>query len=264
MKINTIFAAALLLCACSQVKTDLDKYGLNCKAEEITLQSDTLEFPYTVRFNPNGQVLQVETMNFDLSPRYTETYSYDSRGRLVQISGVNSDSEDEARYEYEYDGKFIRECRMYGMNNQEVHRWVHTNDGRHIVRTEYYNEGEFTYATAKTFKGNTYKEVSTNPDGEQLGTADVTFLTEEKPRSIKSDNFEIEISYNEKGLPTMSRGTLLNSIGEMEWASNLEQYPCRYYNYEYDERGNWISRAESVHPDSTAYSVLHRTIKYQK
>jgi len=60
----------------------------------------------------------------------------------------------------------------------------------------------------------------------------------------------------------MSRGTLLTSTGEMKWARDLEAFPCRYYSYEYDERGNWISRAESVHPDSTAYSVLHRIIKY--
>ena len=262
MNNHWLFAAALLLCACTQIKTDIDKYGLNCKAEEITLQSDTLELPYTVRFNKEGQVMQVITMNFDLSPRYTETYIYDAQKRLMEISGVNAENETEARYEYEYDGRFIRECRMYGMNNQEVHRWVHTNDGRHIVRTEYYNEGEFTYTTTKAFKGDTYKEESTDPEGNVLGKADVVFLTEEKPMSVKGDSIDMEITYNEKGLPTMSRGTLLTSTGEMKWARDLEDFPCRYYSYEYDERGNWISRAESVHPDSTAYSVLHRIIKY--
>lgn len=257
-----ILAGALLLCACTRVSNDLEKYGLNCKAQEITLQSDTLERPYKVRFNQDGQVLEVVTLDFDLSPRYTETYEYDSSKRLVQISGVNADNETEARYVYEHDGRFIKECLMYGMNNQEVHRWVHTNDGKHIIRTEYYNEGEFTYVTTKTFKGNTYKEESVGPEDNVLGTAEIEFLTEEKPLRIKGEGLDIEITYNEKGLPTMSRGTLLNSLGEMEWASNLELYPCRYYSYEYDERGNWISRAESVHPDSTAYSVLRRTIKY--
>lgn len=264
MKTILLTAAALLLCACTQVKTDLEKYALNCKAEEITLQSDTLEMPYTVRFNPDGQVTEVLTMNFDLSPRYTQTYAYDSRKRLLEITGINSENETEARYEYDYDGRFIKECRMYGMNNQEVHRWVHTNDGRHIVRTEYYGEGDFFYTTTKSFKGHTYKEESVGSGGEVMGTAEVEFLTEEKPKVIKGDGLDIEIQYNEKGLPTMSRGTLLNSLCQMEWTTDLDIYPCRYYTYEYDERGNWISRAESVHPDSTAYSVLHRIIRYQK
>ena len=39
-------------------------------------------------------------------------------------------------------------------------------------------------------------------------------------------------------------------------------YAC--HTLEYDERGNWISRAERVHPDSAAVVVLRRTIKYQK
>ena len=258
----SLIAGALLLCACTQVGNDLGKYALNCKAEEITLQSDTLERPYTVRFRPDGHVAEVVTMNFDLSPRYTKTYEYDSRGRLVEVSGVNSDNETEARYEYEYDGRFIKECRMYGMNNQEIHRWVHTNDGRHIVHTDYFNEGELFYTTTKSFKGHTYKEESVNSEGQVMGTAEVEFLTEEKPKVIKGSDLDIEITYNEKGLPTMSRGTLLNSLCEMEWTGDLELHPCRYYSYEYDERGNWISRAESVHPDSTAYSVLRRIIKY--
>lgn len=264
MKTRIIIAAALLAASCTPGKSDLEKYALNCKAEEIALQSDTLEFPYIVRFNPDGQVREVITRNFDLTTRYTETYTYDDKNQLIEISGVNADNETEQRHEYEHDGRFVKECRVYGMNNQEMHRWVHTNDHRHIIRTEYFSEGEPAYITTKSYRGNTYKEQSVTPEGELIGEAEVEFLTEQKPRSIKSDTMDIEITYNEKGLPTMSRGTLLNSLGEMEWASDLDEHPCRYYSYEYDERGNWISRAESVHPDSTAYSVLRRTIKYQK
>ena len=95
MKINTFFAAALLLCACSQVKTDLDKYGLNCKAEEITLQSDTLDFPYTVRFNPDGQVLQVwfDSMGKEEDDGESERTGVHTRGAesgYLAESGENS------------------------------------------------------------------------------------------------------------------------------------------------------------------------------
>ena len=263
MKAKLLIVPALVLCACNPVRTDLEKFDLNCKAAEVTLQSDSLEFPYTARFNADGQITTMTTRNFDGSERYVETYTYNSRKEISEVSGVNADNETEARYEYEIDGRFVRECRVYGMNNQEIHRWVHQNDGKHIVHTEYYGEGELEYVTTKSFKGSHYTEESVNPDGELLGKAEVDFFrNENKPSRITGEGLDVEISYNEKGLPVMSRNVVLNSLGEMQWVPDLLKNPCRWYSYVYDERGNWISRAESIHPDSTARAVLYRTIVY--
>ncbi|MBQ9463367.1 MAG: hypothetical protein IJU68_06905 [Bacteroidales bacterium] len=263
MKIRILLAAALLVCSCSPAVKDLEKFNLNCNASEVTLQSDTLELPYTAYFNKHGQLDSIVTRNFDGGYRSTESYSYDKKGRLAEISGINADGESEIRYEYEFDGRFVRECRIYGMNNQEMHRWIHSNDGRHIVRTEYYNEGELEYITTKKFSGNSYSEETINEDGEIIGQAEVDFFrNENKPMHIRSSQMNVDIEYNGNGLPVMSREAVLNSLGEMEWTPDLETNPDRYYSYEYDKRGNWISRAEKIHPDSTAVIVLRRTIKY--
>ena len=263
MQARLFIAAALAVCACSPIRTDLEKYGLNCKAREVTLQTDTLELPYTAIFNKDGQLLTVSTRNFDVSERYTETYMYNSRKQLEEIIGINAEGETEARYEYEIDGPFVKECRIYGMNNQEMHRWIHENDGRHIVRTEYLSEGEPEYITTKEFKSNGYVEESRTPDGTLMGRATIEYLgTETKPTRIIGTDLDVIIDYNSKGLPIMSRGVVLNSLNEMQWTFDLEEHPCHYYSYEYDERGNWISRAESYHPDSTAFVVLRRTIVY--
>ncbi|MCR5326462.1 MAG: hypothetical protein K6E37_06930 [Bacteroidales bacterium] len=262
MKIKFTVAAALILCACTPVKTDLEKYALNCKAKEIVMQSDTLELPYKVVFNSLGQADTVFTYNFDGSFRYREIYTYNDKHQVIEIAGINADEEDEARYEYEYSGRFIKECRLYGMNNQEVSRWEQDNDGRHIVKTGYYSEGELAYTLLKHYSGKSYTEETFNPDGSPMGTADVDFLTEDKFTRIKSDAMDVEIQYNDKALPVMSRGTFLNSKCEMLWSADLDDNPIRYYTYDYDSRGNWIARYEKVHPDSTASVVLRRTIIY--
>ena len=262
MKSKLILVSALVICACSPVKTDLEKYSLNCNAQEVTLQSDTLELPYTVTFNKYGQAETVRTDNFDGSFRYEESYTYNDRHQLTDILGVKSENENEARYEYEYDGRFISECRMYGMNNQEISRWEHENDGRHIIKTDYYDEGQLSYTTKKKYTGKSYVEESYSPEGVLLGTADVSFLTEDKFTKIKGNGIDVEIEYNDKALPIKSSGTLLNSVGEMLWSAELEQNPVRYYSYEYDEYGNWITRTEKLHPDSTSCFVLRRVIKY--
>ena len=263
MKVKLLVAAALLVCACNTVPNDLEKYGLNCKASEISVKSDTLEFSYDVYFNPAGQVELMKRYNFDGSFRYREEYTYDKSGHLAEIHGVNAEDETEVRYEYDWDGRFISECRVYGMNNEELHRWVHTNDGRHIIKSDYYAEGEYMYTTTKKFSGSGYDEESVTSEGDVMGRGHVDyFMDENKPTNMQSDAFDVEIKYNEKGLPVWSRGTVLNSICEMQWESGLEENPERFYTYEYDERGNWISRAERVHPDRTAIVVLRRTIKY--
>ncbi len=266
MKKIILISAILLFCAaCHSVGNDLDKYALNCKVVELTLQTDTLEFPYTVRFNASGRVETVTTRNYDGSFRFEESCIYDGKGRVTEILGVNDEQETEIRYEYDYDRTFVRECRVYGMNNQEMHRWVHENNGRHIVKSDYYGEGELVYTLKKTFSGNKYDEETLGSDGKLIGNATVYFSkTETKPTRIVGDEIDVEVKYNDKGLPIMSRNTVLNSRAELQWISDLEEHPSRFYQYEYDERGNWISRADRVHPDSAAYAVLRRTITYQK
>ena len=265
MKKILTLSVLVAVCACHPVANDLEKYALNCKAVELSLQSDTLEFPYTVLFNDKGCVETLTTFGFDGSFRFKESCTYDSKGRLSESVGFNDEQETEIRYEYEYDGAFLRECRVYGMNTQEMHRYVHENDGRHIVRSEYYGEGELEYTMTKTFSGSRYEEVTRRPDGELIGKATVDFFkTETKPSRILGDGVDIEIEYNDKGLPVKSRNVVLNSRGELQWTPDLDERPERYYTYEYDERGNWISRADRFHPDSAAYAVLTRIIRYQK
>lgn len=256
-------AAALAVCACTPLRTDYQNYGLNCIAKELTLQSDSLELPYTAYFNAKGQLDSVCLRNFDETLRFKETYLYNGKSQLEEVQGVNSEGDMEIRYEYVIDGKFIKECRVFGMNNQEMYCWIHKNDGRHIVQTTYSIEGEEAYIIKKHFSGTHYTEESFTPDGELKGHAEVDFYKDdEKPTCVRGDQMEIDVQYNSKGLPEISRNTTFNSKGELQWAPGLEEHPFRYFSYEYDERGNWISRAERIHPDSAAVAVLHRNIIY--
>ena len=129
------------------------------------------------------------------------------------------------------------------------------------IRAEHLKE---VHDAVGSSSGNGYDEESISAEGNLMGRAHVDFLTEEKPTRITSDAMNVEIDYNDRRLPVRSKETVLNSLCEMQWETGLDDYPERFYTYEYDERGNWISRAERVHPDSAAVVVLRRTIKYQK
>lgn len=263
IKFFLVLSGMFVMLSCSQFNQDQEKYGLCVPARMVMLQSDSLELPYSVRFNRKGKIDYIETHNFDGTFRSREDYHYNTEGQLKEVIGLNSDGEIEIRYVYDFDGNFIRECRIYGMNNQEMYRWIHSNDGKHIVHTEYLNEGELQCIISKSFNGDSYVEESRTPEGVLIGRAEVDFLdSENKPRHIRGTDVDIEIEYDDKGLPTVSRNAVLNSTGSMEWVSELENNPLRYYSYEFDRRGNWVTRTERVHPDSSACAVLHRKIKY--
>lgn len=264
MKTRLLFALALIACACTtQERNDYRKYNVTGPVKEIILQSDSLAMPWTAEFKRSGRLNKVTIFNFDGSEYSVRTYRYNSRKQLTAIYGVVQFGEKAMDYKYKYDGDFTSECRTFDHEGQEVYRWVFENDGQNIVRTEFYETDTLQFYGVRDYNGEHYTSKVYNPEGELISTTEVDFCQlEDKPTRIVSDNEDITIEYNEQGLPVMSRGTVVNSTGDLQHRSDLATYPCRYYSYEYDERGNWITRYERKAPDSPDAIIIKRTILY--
>lgn len=264
MKTRLLFTLALLACSCSPLTSnELWQYDVTGPVKEITLHSDTLALPWTASFDRSGHLTKMTIFNFDGSEQSVRSYTYNLRKQVTKASGLFAPGEPETYHIYKYDGAFVKECTAYDMDDKEVYRWVSENDGKHIVRTEYYYKGELQYTADKVFTDSSYRAESHTPDGVLNGFADVEFYkVEEKPTHIISNDGEITIKYDENGLPVMSQGAVVNSVGTLQWPEDLAIYPCRYYSYEFDERCNWITRYERKEPDSPEAIVLKRTIIY--
>ena len=263
IKFALFFFVILSACACnSGITEDMAKYGLNCKVKELNVSASSGELDYVVDFNSKGMVEHILCTDQEGSMLHEEFHKFDGKGRLTEIQDLDEDGVTEGRYAYEYDGKFVSKCCFYGMNNEEIHRWEHKNDGKNIVKTEYYNNGILEYVTTKEFDGNVCHERSVSAEGSVIGDAVTTYFSDNKPSSIKGDNVDIQIEYNEKGLPVKSVGTMISSGGEFGWQPELESSPERFYKYEYDNKGNWVTRTEHRHPDSLAVVTVSRKIIY--
>ena len=271
MKKSEYLAIVLSLAALSGCRgaltPDQKKYDLCCPAKSVYVEASSMEFSHKAVFDKRGDLEKVTYYNEDGSFRYEDRYAHDKAHHLLETIHVGEDGTFESRHEYKYDGAFVSECIVYGMNTEEAHRWVHLNDGKHIVQTTYFNEGEPNYLSLKTFDGAMCEERTyVLPDSTLAGVATICYLSadsEDRVTSIRSPEVNLDIEYDpQTSLPVKTGEVVLDSDRNFQWVPDLDSNPQRYYKYEFDSRGNWVRRTEHRHPDSLEVAVVSREITY--
>ena len=268
-------SAIMLLAACTTNKyskpSDLERFGLDGQSvSKVAVVCDTAynkipEDNYEASFEPSGNLSELRSFFKDGSTMNYEIYSYDDEGRLEEILLLDKDSSLTGRFHYEYDGDFISKCTLYGMNNQDIQTWIHTNDGKQIVQTEFYQEGELQTVSKNKWsrKGTVRKETVTDDEDEPVGESEYTYLSPDKPVTITSDLMNISITYDGNGLPSSSTDVFVSSKGDLI-ASEIENQdgtPVIFtYEYTFDPQGRWITRKATLQ-DGSIYQLLTRTIE---
>lgn len=262
-RILSVLSLAVLLSSCGgKVTSDMETYGLVSRPREMSVLVSEGELDYTVFFNRRGQADSLVRYTPDGDVHDKEIYFYDRKHHRTMISSRDSDGNQEGWYEYEYDGDFISVCQFYGMNSNVIYRWEHLNDGKNIIETRCYLEGELQYTDCKDFDGLSYEERQLGPDGNLVGTAHVELFSKDKPSLIVQEDSEIRIDYNESALPVHSAGALLSSNGDLGWHPSLEESPDRWYKYEFDSKGNWVTRTTHASEDGEPLVTVRRTLVY--
>lgn len=260
LSVSILVAAALI--SCSRQAPD-PKYDVNCPIRSMKVTASKGELGHVLSFDRAGHLTLAKYFNEDGSYRFRRDYQYDSLGRIEETVLVNADNQTEERWEYRYDGDFVEDCTVSGMNNEHVHRWLHTNDGEHIVRTVYCSEDVPFYIISKEYDGDVCHETTCDADnGDTLSVAENCRLTKDKVLYIKSASMDLSVVYNEQGLPVSAHNTSLDSECQILWESSLADTPDRFFTYEFDKRGNWTVRKEYSHPDSIEVAVIRREFKY--
>ncbi len=261
-------------CSCNVTgskQTDLEKFGIcsqpvsKVKVVCDTAYSRIIEDNYEAVFEESGNLSLLRTLFTDGSAMNYESYVYDTEGRLDEILLLDQDSSLTGRYHFEYDGGFISKCTLYGMNNQDIQTWVHSNNGKQIVRTDFYQEGELQTVSKNKWsqKGKVRKETVTDDEDELVGESKYIYLSPGKPVSITNDLVNLSITYDCNGLPTSSTDVFVSSKGDLiaSEIENKDGSPVIFtYEYAYDLAGRWISRKATLQ-DGSIYELLTRTIE---
>lgn len=257
-----IIVSFSVLASCSRQAPE-SKYDINCPVRSVTVHASKGEFDHVLHFDRKGAVRRIDYFNPDGSFRYRREYVCDSLKRPVTVYQFNASGESEARYEYIYDGPFLAEHTIYGMNNQDVSRWKYSNDGEKITGLEYYCEGMLEYVICKSYFDGMCTEISLDPEtGDTLSVAISKSFSEGKVMYVKSESMDLSVEYGDNGLPLSAHCARLDSECGLLWDESLEDHPDRLYSYMFDSHGNWTQRVEMTLPDSTEFSRITRKIRY--
>lgn len=262
-KLSIFSISILILSSCLQRQVPDAKYNVNCPVRSIDVTCSKGEFNHTLHFNRAGKLVLGEYRNEDGSFRFRNEYELDSLGRVSGMHVVNASGQTESIYSYEYDGDFVSECILLGMNNEHVHCWYHINDGEHIVRSEITNEDTPAFVVTRSYDGDMCRETTLDAEnGDTLGVSSIASLPDGRIVSVHSDNMAVSVEYDQSGLPISSMNTSLDSEGNIIWDKDLAKSPVRSFRYDFDRRGNWITRKEYSHSDSIEVAVIRREIRY--
>lgn len=261
-------AAVTVLSGCSKrfSKSGLDKFGLEGNVSSIRVrpvQGVSGGENYLAEFDKNGKELRIVYYAPDSSSFGSTEYTYDKKGRLTEAGNYDPDGEYSGGYRYSYDGKFVRMCTMHSMEEEETARWVYENNGKHIVKSEFYSEGVLESTSVSSYDGMKRTETVTGADSTVIGTAEYVYLSEDKPIEIDSGDTHIKIEYNNKGLPERSVNVVLATDGSFLWDERVTAGNAAVYEYQYDGKGNWIRRKTSLSSTGETLSEMTREIRYR-
>lgn len=248
---------------------DFVKYGLCAPAKsfrvrQIVCKSPCADSNFEVLFNSDGKTDSLVYLFPDGSRRVSEEYEYNAKGKLERICCRDIDGRDDGMYYYEYDGSFISSCTLYGVNNGELYRWDHTNDGHEIVASRFFEEKMFQNVTFSKFEGNVRNDEVFDADSNLVLKCRYEYYDQKNklPLSIEGDDISVRLEYNGHGLPCKCTGALLTATGGLWLDAECGNDPTVRYEYEWDSYGNWTQRREYREDDTEPTEILEREIEY--
>lgn len=272
----SLFFTLALACAVSCTRANLPDsdfvlHGLSAPAKsyKVYQKSSTFNDPNSnieVFFNENGRKDSLAYYLPDGSFLSSESYDYDDSGRLVRLTSRDKNGRVNGTYEYTYKHScpVIATCTLFGMNNDEVLRWEHKNNGAEIIQTDFYSEGELQNTFKSTFSDSVREEKVYDPSGTEVLSNHYEYydLKNKLVSRIQNEDTLVSIQYNEEGLPCESRGAIVSAQNSLYWDNTKDDSSVFTYEYEFDLHHNWTKRLRHTNSSPTPDEILIRKIRY--
>jgi len=228
---------------------------------------DTIKKTY--RYNTAG--LLVEKKEYDNNTlEYLYKYAYNGKGLMIEkeYTSLRADSGafggttySKTIYTYNSSGKCTSETVYYKdgrEKNKIIYEYSNTN-GFTVLEKEKRDENKYVPQYSNTYdsRGNVTEKILYDYYGKQ---------DERRVRTYDANNNVLTYeSYNENNTfiirTTYTYNAQNDPIKEVNFRSEDNQY-MRIYIYEYDERGNWITRVTQKEENDYISNEVKRTIKY--
>lgn len=247
---------------------------------------------YQIIFDNNGLVEEKINFNGKGNMSNKEVYTYDEKYRVIKVVhwGVTPSGSREDEELLTYDGNFIKSYEFHGGLNTGNYKQLYKNNGIGITEIAYYKNDNLTSiekyelnkdlpikcieydASGKRIGHVEYRynedellinQVYYDVDGKEVYSWACAYNKDGKPikkTNLAFDDKEIVIEYNEKGLIYSITNAIALTDGTLQ--ENIVT-DINFYDYEYDENGNWIKRISYEGKAKIPDSVTERTIVYK-
>lgn len=185
-------------------------------------------------------------------------YVYDGDGKVTKINKYDGDGDEIGRTVYTYNNnkkvtKIVDYDKSGKINYTQKNEW----EGDKVTKTQFINEYSEGNYSMNEYNGNTLvKSVVYDKNGKPTG--EYTEFENEKMKKIVTKDFTISLTFNNKGLCTSIVNGQLFNTNSYYWAKG-ESYT---YDYEYDDKDNWIKKIERKKDSQKATRIFVREIEY--
>lgn len=255
------------------VKYSYRKYGLNqpVKSFKTTVYEAESKFGEVVKgrceggvhvfdFNEKGFISGSTSYDCDGNPFSIFKFTYDEAGRCSRKSRYDGEGTEVSRNGYEYDGDhLIKETIWDDWGDVYEYEYEYKRGNLVESRLRGSDGGISVYKYSKHDKTG-WEWTAYDENGDEFSRGEG--LLDKKGLVVKStvEDETFEVKRNDLGLPLTTR-MVSWSYGAIDGFREAE-YETYNYQYEYDEKGNWIKVTEFRDETKVPNCVVEREITY--
>lgn len=288
---KTIFTlmgfAVCLLVSCTQEKNDLEQYQVKGNVKsimtkyfkavekfgEVTLGDCRFyDDSGLVCFNTDGLITEKTSYDCDGSILTKSVYEYDSDNLLSNVTYYkvdwqhpNGSLDSKEVYQYNEKRQLVQSIR-YDSNGVEILKVIYEWEGKNCVKTMTYHNELLSRVQVNEYNGNSIvKSVLTDSDGIEIKRMEYADnrLSKEVIKDYVSKSSEIKNSVPKEDIITTYRYNDKGLCCEIGDASlTLSKGKSYTFEYEYDQKGNWIKCTKKNSQTKIATIIAIREITY--
>lgn len=223
---------------------------------EPTFKLEQVSNSYVCHFNRYGKLIHLINLRSD----FKYTFAYDSKERLkriIEINKYNNRLTTENNIEYSNNKNFKEYLTIYKYGITPVKETnIHMFDGnKYIIQMNVDNQGEFhTYSKISYPEENTFEEFLESKNS-------ILYWEVKQYNTKKQEIYCYNADKNGYFDPSFGYKTTYYKNGLMKsYSKEGEQSFIKNYEYEYDEKGNWISQV--LYLDEIPQYIYERQLEY--
>lgn len=246
-----------------------------------------------------GKVESVKTITFEAERRFGEIAKgdideiefckFDNKGKLLEVSQFDSDGETIYESFYTYDGDILRECKQYTFgklerttifaprkdNVDEVN--IYNAEGDKIIQERHEYSDDNLLIAIKTYNlednsidsvsftyenGRLKSQICHDSDGSEAFSLYYEYKQGKMSTSISKYIFDNTMWGTKYTYDPLSKAIIQEENGSYGEDGAFKAHYTAIYQYEYDNKGNWIKKVSNKKDSREPLEIVEREIVY--